>query len=130
MQELEVEMEQLRLQHGKPNIKGNSVYSELDDRRNLVERQLDQFKAKYDRLKLEHEVTRQQLKKSKMYNLALQNEVNTVGSRRSLEQVRRLEELLNGEKNKTKMLMLRLEKLQKAQAEDQTNVAGKELSAG
>lgn len=52
MQEYQVELDQLKAGQADPLSKGNSLFSEVEDRRHLVESQMTTLKSKYENLKV------------------------------------------------------------------------------
>lgn len=107
IQELQVEMEALTVTEADPNLKGNSLFSEVEDRRHLVEHQLASMKSKYEDMKLQLDMKNQQLNKVKMHNIAL---LNMAGQGQDHgERVQRLEDMLVAERRKVKLLAERLE---------------------
>lgn len=90
--------------------KGNSLFSEVDDRRLLVEDQLKKYKSKCEELKTICEVKNRQMAKLRAQNVTLSN--MTTGGSESASQNHRLEELLNMERSRTQSLLLRITELE------------------
>ncbi len=64
IQELQVLLEQARMgQHDPTTEKGNSLFSEVEDRRHLVERQMSKMKAKHDAMAIKFEAQKTKLRK-------------------------------------------------------------------
>ena len=80
IQEYQVEIDQLKMGKSDPNSKGNSLFSEVEDRRHIVESQLAAMKSKYENIKVQLDLKNQQLKKVKMNNISLLNMANRHGS--------------------------------------------------
>lgn len=53
--------------------KGNSLFSEVEDRRTIVESQMSHLRAKYEEMKASYDAKVAQLHKVKMHNVALLN---------------------------------------------------------
>lgn len=88
IQEQEVEIEQLKMSSGVPNSKGNSIFSEVEDRRHLVESQLAALKAKYENLRVQYDAKVQQLQRVKLHNVSLMNVSLSSGDKTNGAQVR------------------------------------------
>ncbi|TRY61957.1 hypothetical protein TCAL_08263 [Tigriopus californicus] len=115
IQELQVEMEALTVAEADPNLKGNSLFSEVEDRRHLVENQLASMKSRYEDMKVQLDFKNQQLNKVKMHNIAL---LNMAGhGQDDGDRVQRLEDMLVAERRKVKLLAERLETVKARPAE-------------
>ncbi|XP_068216037.1 protein Spindly-like isoform X2 [Palaemon carinicauda] len=64
--ELKMEIEALKFGETDPGKKGNSLFAEVEDRRQVVENQLQEYKSKYNLLKKQCEVKTQQINKMKL----------------------------------------------------------------
>ena len=106
--------EQLRMgqQGDRTTDKGNSLFSEVEDRRHLVERQMRAMRAKMESFQSKMEVQRMQLRKVRQDNLQLLAQTTTRCDR---AREARLEELLGVEKARSRGLADRLDKLEKLQ---------------
>ncbi|XP_023334468.1 protein Spindly-B isoform X2 [Eurytemora carolleeae] len=90
--------------------KGNSLFSEVEDRRQRVESQLSALTRKYDIIKEGYDVKVAELQKVKMHNSQL---LSIAGTRNDTEHVGRLEDLLRTEKDKVRVLMDKLETIER-----------------
>jgi len=108
--EMEAQLEAVRAAEINEDGKGNSLFSEVNDRREVVENQLKVFEDKYTRLKENYDVKLSQLQKTKMHNAQL---LSIAGTRGDTGHTARLEELLAAERNKNKALSDRLDTIEK-----------------
>jgi len=107
--ELEAQMEAMRAGQVEVDGKGNSLFSEVEDRRCIVESQLAGLQGKYDTIKAQFDGKVNQLAKVKMHNAQL---LNIAGTRGDSGHASRLEELLAAEREKNKVLADRLDSLE------------------
>lgn len=63
IKELNMEMELLKMENQERGKKGNSLFSEVEDRRIEAEKELITFKVKYEALLKQHSMTREHLHK-------------------------------------------------------------------
>eukprot|EP00088_Acartia_fossae_P027342 TRINITY_DN2809_c0_g1_i2.p1 TRINITY_DN2809_c0_g1~~TRINITY_DN2809_c0_g1_i2.p1 ORF type:complete len:653 (+),score=199.48 TRINITY_DN2809_c0_g1_i2:43-1959(+) len=89
--------------------KGNSLFSEVEDRRQVVEVQLSTMKEKYNTMKETYDAKILELQRVKMHNSQLLSLAG--GSRHGTDHVARLEELLQLEKTKNRELLEKFDKL-------------------
>ena len=108
--ELEAQLEAVRAGEINEDGKGNSLFSEVNDRREKVENQLKVYEDKYQTLKENYDIKLAQLQKTKMHNAQL---LSIAGTRGDSGHAARLEELLAAERNKNKTLRDRLDSLEK-----------------
>ena len=110
-QDLQAQIEAMTITtQGPADSKGNSLFSEVEDRRHLVETQMVSLKSKYEDMKVNYDAKVAELRKVKMHNVAL---LNMAGSGKGdVDQVQRIEAMLTTERNKNKMLTERLTLLQ------------------
>jgi len=109
--ELEAQMEAMKAGEVNEDGKGNSLFSEVNDRREKVENQLRVYEEKYETLKENYDIKLAQLQKTKMHNAQLLSIAGTRGG--DTGHAARLEELLSTERNKNKTLRDRLDSLEK-----------------
>lgn len=64
--ELKMEIESLKLAETDPARKGNSLFAEVEDQRQAMERQLLNYKTNYNILKQQHDIKAQQVGKLKV----------------------------------------------------------------
>jgi len=111
MMELQAQLDAVQLNNINEDGKGNSLFSEVNDRREKVENQLKVYEERYDLLKSNFDIKMAELQKTKMHNAKL---LSIAGNSYSDNgQVTRLEELLTTERNKNKTLRERLDTLEK-----------------
>ena len=114
--EMEAQLEAIKASQLNQNGKGNSLFSEVNDRREKVEDQLKVFEEKYNTLKENYTLKCDQLQKTKMHNAQL---LSIAGTRNDSNHTGRLEELLEAERNKNKTLSSRLDLLEKLGSESE-----------
>lgn len=107
--ELEAQMEAMRAGQMEVDGKGNSLFSEVEDRRCIVESQMANLQMKYDAMKSTYDGKVSQLSKVKMHNSQL---LSIAGTRGDNGHAARLEELLAAEREKNKALADRLDVLE------------------
>ena len=109
--ELQAQLDAKEIDNLNQDGKGNSLFSEVNDRREKVETQLKIYEEKFNVLKKNYDVKMAELQKTKMHNVKL---LSIAGSgRNDSGQVSRLEELLGAERNRNKILRERLDTLDK-----------------
>jgi len=108
--EMEAQLEAMRVGQINEDGKGNSLFSEVNDRREKVESQLKVYEEKYTLLKENYDVKLSQLQKIKVHNAQL---LSIAGTRGDTGHTARLEELLAAERNKNKALSDRLDTIEK-----------------
>ncbi|XP_064098037.1 protein Spindly-like [Macrobrachium nipponense] len=89
--ELKMEIEALKYGETDPGKKGNSLFAEVEDQRQAVEKQLQEYKSSYNLLKKQCEVKTQQVNKMK---LQLANLLSLSSNRVDTEYLNHLEESL------------------------------------
>jgi len=114
--EMEAQLEAIKAGQLNQDGKGNSLFSEVNDRREKVEDQLKVFEEKYNTLKENYTLKCDQLQKTKMHNAQL---LSIAGTRNDSNHTGRLEELLEAERNKNKTLSSRLDLLEKLGSESE-----------
>jgi len=108
--EMEAQLEAVRAGQVNEDGKGNSLFSEVNDRREKVENQLKVYEEKYTLLKENYDIKLAQIQKTKLHNAQL---LSIAGSRGDTGHTARLEELLAAERNKNKALSDRLDTIEK-----------------
>ena len=109
--ELQAQLDAVTMDNLNEDGKGNSLFSEVNDRRERVENQLKVYEEKYEMLKNNYDVKMAELQKTKMHNAKL---LSIAGSSHSdTGHTARLEELLASERTKNKSLRDRLDTLEK-----------------
>ena len=112
--ELQAQLDAVTMDNLNEDGKGNSLFSEVNDRRERVENQLKVYEEKYEMLKNNYDVKMAELQKTKMHNAKL---LSIAGSSHSdTGHTARLEELLASERTKNKSLRDRLDTLEKLSA--------------
>lgn len=89
--ELKMEIEALKYGETDPGKKGNSLFAEVEDQRQAAEKQLQEYKSRYNLLKKQCEVKTQQINKMK---LQLANLLSLSSNRVDSEYLNHLEESL------------------------------------
>ena len=84
--------------------RGNSLFSEVDDRRQIVEEKLRRFKDQFESMKVQYDKKNQQLMRVKTQNVALLNRAAANDMNPDHNQLYHLQDLLERERSKTKLL--------------------------
>ena len=128
--ELQAQLDAMQMDNVNQDGKGNSLFSEVNDRREKVETQLKIYQENFEVLKKNYDIKMSELQKTKMHNAKL---LSIAGSgRNDSGQVSRLEELLTAERNKNKILRERLDSLEKLSVREEPTpaMAGPGLEEG
>ena len=86
------------------NERGNSLFSEVDDRRQIVEVKLKRFKEQFETMKIQYDKKVQQLQRVRTQNVALLNRASA-DVNQDHGQLYHLEDLLERERNRSKILI-------------------------
>ena len=108
--ELQAQLDAVAINDLNEDGKGNSLFSEVNDRREKVETQLKVYEEKFAMLKSNYDVKLAELQKTKMHNAKLLSIAGTSVS--DSGHAARLEELLATERNKNKSLRERLDTME------------------
>ena len=109
--ELQAHLDAVMMDNLNMDGKGNSLFSEVNDRRERVENQLKVYEEKFEVLKNNYDVKKVELQKTKVHNAKL---LSIAGSSHSdTGHTARLEELLASERTKNKSLQDRLDNPEK-----------------
>ena len=100
------------------NERGNSLFSEVDDRRQIVEGNYKKLKEQFSSMKVQYDRKDQQLMKVKTQNVALLNRASANEMNPDHGQLYHLQDLLEREKNKNKQLTDLLENLKESTVSD------------
>ena len=119
--ELQAQLDAMQMDNLNQDGKGNSLFSEVNDRREKVETQLKVYQENFDVLKKNYDIKMAELQKTKMHNAKLLSIAGS--SHNDSGQVSRLEELLTAERNKNKILRERLDSLEKLSAREEASPA-------
>ncbi|XP_023650742.1 protein Spindly [Paramormyrops kingsleyae] len=111
-QDLQIQLHQLLQQAQDPNSKGNSLFSEVEDRRAEMERQLISMKVQHQSLLKQHAFSRQQLQRMKVQIATL---MQLQGSRADPGQLERLQSMLSEKNNEIEALMVKVRRLEKVE---------------
>ncbi|XP_048883900.1 protein Spindly isoform X2 [Brienomyrus brachyistius] len=111
-QDLQVQLDQLLQQAQDPNSKGNSLFSEVEDRRAEMERQLISMRVQHQSLLKQHAFSRQQLQRMKVQIATL---MQLQGSRADPGQLERLQSMLSEKNNEIEALMVKVRRLEKVE---------------
>lgn len=109
--ELQAQLDAVAIDNLNEDGKGNSLFSEVNDRREKVETQLKVYEEKYEVLKNNYDLKMADLQKTKMHNAKLLSIAGN--SYKDSGHTSRLEELLTSERDKNKRLRERLDTLEK-----------------
>uniref|UniRef100_A0A8C2IQK4 Protein Spindly n=1 Tax=Cyprinus carpio TaxID=7962 RepID=A0A8C2IQK4_CYPCA len=110
-QDLQIQLEQVLQQAQDPNSKGNSLFSEVEDKRAEMERQLNSMKRQHDSLQKQHALTKQHMHRMKMQIATL---MQLQGNRADPAQLERLQFMLSDKNNEIESLMMKVRELEKA----------------
>ena len=119
--ELQAQLDAMQMDNMDQDGKGNSLFSEVNDRREKVETQLKIYQENFDVLKKNYDIKMAELQKTKMHNAKLLSIAGS--SHNDSGQVSRLEELLTAERNKNKILRERLDSLEKLSVREEPSPA-------
>ncbi|KAI7801821.1 protein Spindly [Triplophysa rosa] len=109
-QDLQIQLEQVLQQAQDPNSKGNSLFSEVEDKRAEMERQLNSMKRQHESLQKQHALTKQHMHRMKMQIATL---MQLQGNRADPAQLERLQFMLSEKNNEIETLMLKVRELEK-----------------
>ena len=119
--ELQAQLDAMQMDNMDQDGKGNSLFSEVNDRREKVETQLKIYQENFEVLKKNYDIKMTELQKTKMHNAKLLSIAGS--SHNDSGQVSRLEELLTAERNKNKILRERLDSLEKLSVREEPSPA-------
>ncbi|XP_050818630.1 protein Spindly isoform X3 [Gopherus flavomarginatus] len=109
-QALQGQLDHALIQALDPTSKGNSLFAEVEDRRAEMERQLISVKVKYQSLQKQHAFTREQLQRMKLQMATL---LQMKGSQAELEQLERLQSMLEQKNGEIEDLLMKVRQLEK-----------------
>ncbi|KAJ8352424.1 hypothetical protein SKAU_G00239000 [Synaphobranchus kaupii] len=109
-QMLQIQLDQLTQQAHDPSSRGNSLFSEVEDKRAEMERQLISMKVQYQSLQKQHAFSRQQLHRMKVQIATL---MQLQGSRADIGQLERLQSMLSEKNSEIEALVVKLRRLEK-----------------
>ncbi|KAF4104872.1 protein Spindly isoform X2 [Onychostoma macrolepis] len=109
-QDLQIQLEQVLQQAQDPNSKGNSLFSEVEDKRAEMERQLNSMKRQHESLQKQHALTKQLMQRMKMQIATL---MQLQGNRADPAQIERLQFMLSEKNNEIESLMMKVRELEK-----------------
>ncbi|XP_074865628.1 protein Spindly isoform X2 [Carettochelys insculpta] len=109
-QSLQSQLDHAQLQALDPTSKGNSLFAEVEDRRAEMERQLISVKVKYQSLQKQHAFTREQSQRMKLQMATL---LQMKGSQEELEQLERLQSMLEQKNGEIEDLLMKVRQLEK-----------------
>ncbi|XP_067313507.1 protein Spindly [Pseudorasbora parva] len=116
-QDLQIQLELVLQQAQDPNSKGNSLFSEVEDKRAEMERQLNSMKRQHEYLQKQHTLTKQHMHRMKMQIATL---MQLQGNRADPAQLERLQFMLSDKNNEIESLMMKVRELEK----EKTTVTG------
>uniref|UniRef100_A0A673HGA5 Protein Spindly n=1 Tax=Sinocyclocheilus rhinocerous TaxID=307959 RepID=A0A673HGA5_9TELE len=114
-QDLQIQLEQVLQQAQDPNSKGNSLFSEVEDKRAEMERQLKSMKRQHESLQKQHALTKQHMHRMKMQIATL---MQLQGNRADPAQLERLQFMLSDKNNEIESLMMKVRELEKAKVSE------------
>ncbi|XP_077104020.1 protein Spindly isoform X1 [Siphateles boraxobius] len=109
-QDLQIQMEQVLQQAQDPNSKGNSLFSEVEDKRAEMERQLNSMKRQHESLQKQHALIKQHMHRMKMQIATL---MQLQSNRADPAQLERLQFMLSDKNNEIESLMMKVRELEK-----------------
>ncbi|KAG1930098.1 protein Spindly [Pimephales promelas] len=109
-QDLQIQLEQVLQQAQDPNSKGNSLFSEVEDKRAEMERQLNSMKRQHESLQKQHALIKQHMHRMKMQIATL---MQLQSSRADPAQLERLQFMLSDKNNEIESLMMKVRELEK-----------------
>ncbi|XP_069792633.1 protein Spindly isoform X2 [Narcine bancroftii] len=109
-QDLQIQLDQALHEARDPNSKGNSLFSEVEDRRAMMERQLIGLRVQYQSLQKQHAFSRQQLHRMKVQIATM---LQIKGLQSDPGQLERLQSMLAQKNNEIQALVVKLRRLEK-----------------
>ncbi|XP_067854601.1 protein Spindly isoform X2 [Heptranchias perlo] len=109
-QDLQIQLDQAQQEARDPNSKGNSLFSEVEDRRAMMERQLIGLRVQYQSLQKQHAFSRQQLHRMKVQIATM---LQIKGLQSDPGQLERLQSMLAQKNNEIQALVVKLRRLEK-----------------
>ncbi|XP_072438035.1 protein Spindly isoform X1 [Chiloscyllium punctatum] len=109
-QDLQIQLDQALQEARDPNSKGNSLFSEVEDRRAMMERQLIGLRVQYQSLQKQHAFSRQQLHRMKVQIATM---LQIKGLQSDPGQLERLQSMLAQKNNEIQALVVKLRRLEK-----------------
>ncbi|NP_001089308.1 protein Spindly-A [Xenopus laevis] len=111
-QDLQAQLDIALQQAQDPNSKGNSLFSEVEDRRAEMERQLISMKVQFQSLQKQHAFSRQQMHRMKVQIATL---LQMKGSQSDPEQLERLQAMVAQKNSEIEALVMKVRQLEKSQ---------------
>ncbi|XP_048346708.1 protein Spindly isoform X2 [Sphaerodactylus townsendi] len=115
--DLQVQLDHALQQVLDPSSKGNSLFAEVEDRRAEMERQLISTKVKYQLLQKQHTFTREHLQRVKLQMATL---LRMKGSQGELDQLERLQSMLQQKNGEIEELIMKVKQLEKSKITENT----------
>uniref|UniRef100_UPI00398F2626 protein Spindly n=1 Tax=Pristiophorus japonicus TaxID=55135 RepID=UPI00398F2626 len=109
-QDLQIQLDQALQEARDPNSKGNSLFSEVEDRRAMMERQLIGLRVQYQSLQKQHAFSRQQLHRMKVQIATM---LQIKGLQSDPGQLERLQSMLAQKNSEIQALVVKLRRLEK-----------------
>ncbi|MCJ8733961.1 hypothetical protein PDJAM_G00229810 [Pangasius djambal] len=124
-QDLQIQLDEVLQRAQDPNSKGNSLFSEVEDKRAEIERQLISVKVQYQSLQRQHAFTKQQMLRMKVQ---ISNVMQLHGIRTDPAQLERLQFMLSEKNSEIETLMKKVQQLEKVEValENQSTAVSKE----
>ncbi|KAK8382598.1 hypothetical protein O3P69_015435 [Scylla paramamosain] len=112
MMEMKMEIESLKLAETDPAKKGNSLFAEVEDQRQAIERQLIDYKTSYNIVKKHYDLKAQEAAKLKLQVASL---LSLSNNRASMEYMSHMEESLASARSQLETFTQRCRQLEEAQ---------------
>ena len=109
--------------------RGNSLFSEVDDRRQIVEVKLKRFKEQFETMKIQYDKKVQQLQKVRTQNVALLNRASA-DVNQDHGQLYHLEDLLERERNRSKILIEQIANLGNGAKQESNTSSSRTITIG
>ncbi|GAA6096897.1 protein Spindly isoform X1 [Tachysurus ichikawai] len=125
-QDLQIQLDQVLHHAQDPNSKGNSLFSEVDDKRVEIERQLISLKVQYQSLQKQHTFTKQQMLRMRVQ---ISNVMQLQRIRADPAQLERLHFMLSEKNSEIETLMKKVQQLEKVEVaiENHSTCVSKEI---
>ncbi|XP_029468864.1 protein Spindly [Rhinatrema bivittatum] len=111
-QELQIQLDEAQLEGVNPSKKGNSLFSEVEDRRAKLERHLKNMRVQYQLLQKQHAVSSQECHRMKAQIATL---LQMKSSQASREQLERLQSMVAQKNSEIENLIVRVRQMEKCE---------------
>nr|XP_033778488.1 protein Spindly isoform X2 [Geotrypetes seraphini] len=117
-QDLQDQLDEAQLGALNPKKKGNSLFAEVEDRREKMERHLKKMKAQYQSLQKQHAFSRQECQRMKVQIASL---LRMKSSQANREQLERLQFMVAQKNSEIEDLILQVRQLEKCKSQEPGN---------